>query len=82
VRVAVRDTGPGLAPDSLPRLFDAFYTTKPAGMGMGMGLSIWRSIVEAHDGRITAAGNEPRGAVFEFTLPGEREKASAGPPPV
>jgi signal transduction histidine kinase len=74
-RVAVRDTGPGLAPDSLPRLFDAFYTTKPAGMGMG--LSICRSIVEAHGGRITAAGNEPRGAVFEFTLPGEREKASA-----
>jgi signal transduction histidine kinase len=70
-RVAVRDSGPGLSPESLGRLFDAFYTTKTAGMGMG--LSICRSIVEAHGGRVWAAPNEPRGAVFQFTLPREKE---------
>jgi Histidine kinase-, DNA gyrase B-, and HSP90-like ATPase len=46
----------------------AFYTTKPGGMGMGMGLSICRSIIEAHEGRLWASANEPRGAVFQFTL--------------
>jgi PAS domain S-box-containing protein len=72
VHVAVRDSGPGMPPERLRRLFDAFYTTKPGGMGMG--LSICRSIVEAHGGRISAAPNEPRGAAFEFTLP--REEAN------
>jgi signal transduction histidine kinase len=67
VRVAVRDSGPGLSPDSLKRLFDAFYTTKLGGMGMG--LSICRSIIEAHGGRVWAAANVPRGAIFHFTLP-------------
>lgn len=67
VRVAVRDSGPGLEPDSLDRLFDAFYTTKPEGMGMG--LSICRSIIEAHGGRVWATPNPPRGAVLQFTLP-------------
>jgi PAS domain S-box-containing protein len=67
VRVAVRDTGHGLPAESLPRLFEAFYTTKPDGMGMG--LSICRSIIEAHGGRLSAAGCEPRGALFQFTLP-------------
>jgi signal transduction histidine kinase len=67
VRVAVRDSGPGLSPDSLERLFDAFYTTKLGGMGMG--LSICRSIIEAHGGRVWAAANVPRGAIFHFTLP-------------
>jgi PAS domain S-box-containing protein len=71
VRVAVRDSGPGLSPESLDRLFDPFYTTKSDGMGMG--LSICRTIVEAHGGRVSAAANEPRGAVFEFTLPREYE---------
>jgi len=66
VIVAVRDSGPGLKPESLDRLFDPFYTTKPAGMGMG--LSICRSITEAHGGRLWAAANAPRGAVFQFTL--------------
>jgi signal transduction histidine kinase len=66
VIVAVRDSGPGLKPDSLARLFDPFYTTKPAGMGMG--LSICRSITEAHGGRLWAAPNTPQGAVFHFTL--------------
>jgi C4-dicarboxylate-specific signal transduction histidine kinase len=67
VFVAVRDSGPGLDPQGLDHLFDPFYTTKPTGMGMG--LSICRSIIEAHGGRIWAAGSAPQGAVFTFTLP-------------
>jgi signal transduction histidine kinase len=67
VSVAVRDSGPGLTPESFERLFNAFYTTKAGGMGMG--LSICRSIVEAHGGTMWAAANVPRGAVFQFTLP-------------
>jgi signal transduction histidine kinase len=69
VCVAVRDTGPGLSPESLPRLFEPFYTTKPDGMGMG--LSICRSIIEAHGGRLSATGCEPRGALFQFTIPAD-----------
>ena len=67
VRVAVQDSGPGLIPESFEHLFDAFYTTKPGGMGMG--LSICRSIIEAHGGRIWATANIPRGAAFQFALP-------------
>jgi len=67
VVVTVRDSGPGLPPESLERLFDPFYTTKPGGMGMG--LSICRSIIEAHGGRVWAAATAPRGASFQFTLP-------------
>ena len=67
VLVAVRDSGPGLAPAAIEHLFKAFYTTKPGGMGMG--LSICRSIIEAHGGRLWASANTPRGAVFQFTLP-------------
>jgi PAS domain S-box-containing protein len=67
VCVAVRDTGPGLRPEILPRLFEPFYTTKSDGMGMG--LSICRSIIEAHGGRLWATRCEPRGALFEFTIP-------------
>ena len=69
VRVGVRDTGPGLSPESLSRLFEPFYTTKPEGMGMG--LSICRSIVEAHGGRLWATRCEPRGALFQFTIPAD-----------
>jgi PAS domain S-box-containing protein len=69
VLVAVRDTGPGLAPATFDRLFDAFYTTKPSGLGMG--LSICRSIIEAHGGRLWAEANEPRGAVFQFLTPAQ-----------
>ncbi len=65
VCVAVRDTGHGLRPESLPRLFEPFYTTKPDGMG----LSICRSIIEAHGGRLWAIGCEPPGALFQFTIP-------------
>jgi len=65
--VAVQDSGPGLDPVSLEHLFDAFYTTKSGGMGMG--LSICRSIIEAHKGRIWAEKNVPQGATFQFTLP-------------
>ena len=67
VLVAVRDSGPGIDPSHLERVFDTFYTTKSSGMGMG--LSICRSIIEAHRGRLWAEANEPRGAVFRFTLP-------------
>src|ERR1700728_227618 len=65
--IAMRDTGPGLSPQSLSRLFEPFYTTKPEGMGMG--LSICRSIIEAHGGRLWAIPCEPQGALFQFTLP-------------
>jgi PAS domain S-box-containing protein len=67
VRVVVRDSGPGLDPSHLERVFDAFYTTKSSGTGMG--LSICRSIIQAHGGRLWAEANEPRGAIFQFTLP-------------
>jgi C4-dicarboxylate-specific signal transduction histidine kinase len=65
--VAVRDSGPGLAPGALENLFKAFHTTKPNGLGLG--LSICRSIVEGHGGRLWASANLPRGAVFQFTSP-------------
>jgi signal transduction histidine kinase len=69
VCVAVRDTGHGLRPEGLPRLFEPFYTTKPDGMGIG--LSICRSIIEAHGGRLWATRCEPRGALFQFTIPAD-----------
>jgi signal transduction histidine kinase len=67
VRVSVRDTGCGLGAVEVERLFEAFYSTKRQGLGMG--LSISRSIIEAHGGRLRAAPDARRGAVFEFTLP-------------
>jgi PAS domain S-box-containing protein len=67
VLVAVRDSGPGIDPEHIKRVFEAFYTTKSRGMGMG--LSICRSIIDAHGGRLWAEANEPRGTVFQFTLP-------------
>src|SRR5262245_49731174 len=72
VLVSVRDSGPGIDPDHLDRVFEAFYTTKSGGTGMG--LSICRSIIHAHGGKLWAEANEPCGAVFQFTLPAaERE---------
>jgi two-component system, LuxR family, sensor kinase FixL len=67
VEIAVEDSGPGIPSDHLPRLFDSFFTTKPHGMGLG--LSIVRSIVEAHGGRIWAENNCSGGACIRFTLP-------------
>lgn len=74
VRVAVQDTGPGLDPESVDRVFEAFYTTKAEGMGMG--LAICRSIIQAHGGRLWACANEPCGAMFQFTLPAEQDQAA------
>ncbi|UPJ52851.1 PAS domain S-box protein [Bradyrhizobium sp. 200] len=73
VLVTVRDSGPGLDPADVERVFTAFYTTKPKGMGMG--LAICRSMVEAHGGKMWASASEPRGAVFQFTLPLERDES-------
>jgi PAS domain S-box-containing protein len=67
IGVSVRDSGPGIDPANLERAFEAFYTTRPGGLGMG--LSICRSIIEAHGGRLWASANKPRGATFQFTLP-------------
>ena len=84
VAVAVHDTGVGLDPSSVDRLFEAFYTTKPEGMGMG--LAICRSIILTYGGRLVASPNEPYGAVFEFSLPPERDEtagaANARPMPL
>jgi PAS domain S-box-containing protein len=66
--VAVRDSGPGISPAQLERVFDAFYTTKSSGVGMG--LSICRAIIAAHGGRLWAEANQPCGALLQFTLPG------------
>jgi PAS domain S-box-containing protein len=74
VLVAVKDSGPGLGPESLERLFAPFYTTKADGLGMG--LSICRSIIEAHGGRVWVEPNEPQGAVFQFTVPADTAIAS------
>jgi PAS domain S-box-containing protein len=68
ILVAVRDSGPGIDPARRERVFDAFYTTKPSGLGMG--LSICRSIIDAHGGRLWVEANEPCGAAFQFILPG------------
>jgi C4-dicarboxylate-specific signal transduction histidine kinase len=65
--VAVRDSGHGLDAANLERVFDAFFTTKPEGMGMGLAIS--RTIIESHGGRLWATSNSPHGAVFQFTLP-------------
>jgi PAS domain S-box-containing protein len=74
VLVAVRDSGPGLDPKSLDRLFKAFHTTKPKGLGMGLAIS--RSIITAHRGRLWATANTPRGAIFQFVLPIHEERVS------
>ena len=77
VEVTVEDSGTGLDPDASARIFDAFYTTKPAGMGMG--LSICRSILQAHHGRLWATANQGPGTTFHFTLPRKQEEANAEP---
>jgi C4-dicarboxylate-specific signal transduction histidine kinase len=72
--VSVMDHGVGISPEDADRLFNAFFTTKPGGMGIG--LSICRSIVEAHGGRLSASRNQGPGATFQFVLPLHREEAS------
>ena len=74
VSVEVRDSGPGFASAALERAFEAFYTTKSDGLGLG--LSICRSIIEAHSGRLWASPNVPRGAIFRFTAPAHPAAAS------
>jgi signal transduction histidine kinase len=70
VTIAVADTGPGIAPEHLPRLFDPYFTTKPSGIGLG--LSISRSIAEDHGGRLVAESS-PEGTTFRVTLPTTHE---------
>ena len=74
VSVAVSDSGQGLDAAQLERVFDAFFTTKPDGMGMGLAIS--RTIIESHGGRLWATANSPKGAVFQFTLPIDAERAT------
>ena len=74
VVVEVRDSGPGVAQDRVERIFESFYTTKPEGIGIG--LSISRSIVEAHGGRLWASSNQPHGAVFRLSLPIAQESTA------
>ena len=71
ILVAVGDSGLGIAPGNLERVFEPFYTTKTSGVGMG--LSICQTIIKGHGGRLWVVANEPRGAVFKFTLPAVQE---------
>jgi signal transduction histidine kinase len=75
VTIRVADRGVGLKPEDMLRLFEAFHTTKPNGMGLGLAIS--RSIVEAHGGRLWAERNDERGAVFAFRLPVAQAAAAA-----
>jgi C4-dicarboxylate-specific signal transduction histidine kinase len=77
VLVVVRDSGSGFSSDGTEQLFDAFYTTKPNGLGLG--LSICRSIIEAHQGLLWATANEPQGAAFQFTVPARSHGEEIGP---
>ena len=74
VVVEVEDSGVGIEPERLERIFEAFYTTRPEGMGMG--LSICRTIIEAHGGRLWAESNKDKGATFRFTVPASSGGAS------
>jgi len=71
VALTVCDTGVGIDPQQIETVFEAFHTTKPGGMGMGLAVS--RSIIEGHGGRLWAEPNEPRGAIFKFTIPSKKE---------
>jgi signal transduction histidine kinase len=71
IRVSVADRGAGLAPENLEKAFEPFFTTKVQGMGLG--LSVCRTIINAHGGKLWAANNPERGATFHFTLPASTE---------
>jgi len=75
--VSVRDSGPGIDPERLERVFEAFYTTKSNGVGIG--LSICRSIIDAHGGRLWIEANQPRGTTFQFTVPSAANELSSSP---
>jgi PAS domain S-box-containing protein len=75
--VSVRDSGPGIDPEGVERVFEAFYTTKPNGVGIG--LSICRSIIDAHGGRLWIEANKPRGATFQFTVPSAASELTSSP---
>jgi two-component system NtrC family sensor kinase len=77
LEIMVSDTGPGIAPEDLPRIFDPFFTTKPTGQGTGLGLSICHGIVEKLGGRITVASQPGRGATFTLSLPVQPEKGKS-----
>ena len=68
VAVSIQDTGTGIDPENIDRIFDAFFTTKTNGMGMG--LAICRSIVEAHGGSLSVSAGVPHGSIFHIVLPG------------
>jgi signal transduction histidine kinase len=74
VCVSVVDSGPGLATGAIDRLFEAFYTTKPGGLGLG--LCICRSIIEAHGGQLWASANMARGTTFQFTVPADPDNVT------
>jgi two-component system sensor kinase FixL len=79
VRIGVADNGAGVAPEAVDDLFKPFYSSKPTGLGVG--LSIGRTIVESYGGVLTYRPNEPRGAIFEFTLPIHAEDDEVSAPP-
>jgi signal transduction histidine kinase len=74
IEISVSDTGPGLSLGKADQIFDAFFTTKPQGSGMGLAIS--KSIIESHGGRIWANGDGGRGATFHFTLPAARTETN------
>jgi signal transduction histidine kinase len=76
VQATVEDSGTGVASDTVAKIFESFYTTKPGGMGMG--LSISRSILQSHGGRLWAAGKDAPGTAFHFTVPKFREEGARG----
>jgi signal transduction histidine kinase len=76
VQISVSDTGVGLPADKAEQIFDAFFTTKPEGSGMGLAIS--RSIIESHGGRVWVAANSGKGAAFHFTLPTAAQAVQGG----